>query len=52
MDVETACEVFESAGLIALPEEGGSQLEPYKLLHPDHQQIVDRVWWATAGMSP
>ena len=51
-DLETAFQVFESAWLIALPAERFCNLEPYKLLHPDDQRIVDRVFRATAGLFP
>ena len=39
----TPVPVFESAWPMALPEEGFSNQEPYQLLHPDKQQIVDRA---------
>ena len=35
---------------MALPDAGFSRDEPYRLLHPDDQQVVDRVWQEVAQM--
>ena len=52
IEVGRSVPLFRSVWLIALLEMGFSKQEPYELLHPEDQRLVERVWKRNAALFP